>query len=628
MLTHAEEDVLLLSPLLLTSPCDKSSSSSSHLSSAGSACPCASSKSTSLSTAARHLLSCWIRVFAAALLACGVWLVVDRYFAFYQTSSVVPHSYEWHSLPHAIHRQYRAAGGAAEDEFTAVTGTSPSSVDESYRRAPLTAPPSFVNWTHICPSTRRRAFPTAEQLQGDISRLLQQPLQRGAGGEDNGDDAPPLPVLRVHVTGDFVRTQPLSFLWSHVLSSTTRSYHSPDCSRFHAASNTTSADAPTEERVFEDDTSPSVYQCVYLPSYRLELVLIPFPPPAADMASIRHLIIVGEVDLDFFVQATPLLRPPIARADLTLGMVAIGREDCNFNGTMHALSDIHPGLRFALFTYGECRLVDNVAAFVWPLGTPTLEGAFPFHLQRALNPPVAARPVLLNLMASFTVEKPTRRQAFIAAEEVCAASALECVLTPQADGASWWQQLRRIASPSASPTLYNSVRSLFAVPTFVPLPAAGNGSDAHHAATSRYVRTLRSSVFTLCPMGGNVESFRIWEALLCGSIPVVEDYPHLSADEEPLWWFHPKYGGRYACQHDQDSLHWLKTTQAPVLWVRQDWRRELRGVHQQFLAANSSRLDLGRVEQRHREVSEWFDRLLAHMQLLLVSQILRTMQRD
>lgn len=38
-----------------------------------------------------------------------------------------------------------------------------------------------------------------------------------------------------------------------------------------------------------------------------------------------------------------------------------------------------------------------------------------------------------------------------------------------------------------------------------------------------YVETLQDSVFTLCPMGDLYESYRIWEAVELGSIPVLED---------------------------------------------------------------------------------------------------------
>jgi len=40
---------------------------------------------------------------------------------------------------------------------------------------------------------------------------------------------------------------------------------------------------------------------------------------------------------------------------------------------------------------------------------------------------------------------------------------------------------------------------------------------------SDYVSVLKSSDLTLCPVGLNSESYRIYEALSVGSLPVVED---------------------------------------------------------------------------------------------------------
>lgn len=40
---------------------------------------------------------------------------------------------------------------------------------------------------------------------------------------------------------------------------------------------------------------------------------------------------------------------------------------------------------------------------------------------------------------------------------------------------------------------------------------------------SSYLKVLKSSDLTLCPVGRNSESYRLYEALSVGSVPVVED---------------------------------------------------------------------------------------------------------
>ena len=63
-----------------------------------------------------------------------------------------------------------------------------------------------------------------------------------------------------------------------------------------------------------------------------------------------------------------------------------------------------------------------------------------------------------------------------------------------------------------------------------------NSSD--YLPIEKYQRVLEQSVFTLCPVGQiNIDTFRLYEALEAGSIPVVLKFaPHLRA--EPSYWHH------------------------------------------------------------------------------------------
>ena len=41
------------------------------------------------------------------------------------------------------------------------------------------------------------------------------------------------------------------------------------------------------------------------------------------------------------------------------------------------------------------------------------------------------------------------------------------------------------------------------------------------ASRAQYLEALRSSDYTLCPPGSNVESYRIYEAMSMGSVPII-----------------------------------------------------------------------------------------------------------
>jgi len=101
-----------------------------------------------------------------------------------------------------------------------------------------------------------------------------------------------------------------------------------------------------------------------------------------------------------------------------------------------------------------------------------------------------------------------------------------------------------------------SVKSQYAVSTL---------SDARYYFSSTPIpgRSLQAavfnSVFTLCPCGNNIETHRLWEALIAGSIPVQED---CSTDAENRTNLSEGHFIRYLQQHlphvivikDWDSL--------------------------------------------------------------------------
>ncbi len=76
----------------------------------------------------------------------------------------------------------------------------------------------------------------------------------------------------------------------------------------------------------------------------------------------------------------------------------------------------------------------------------------------------------------------------------------------------------------------------------------------------------------MCPGGNNPDQYRIWEAIMAGSIPVVED-PSMEMKSVPKGVFiHPRYGNMHNCR-PSDTHALLKETNAPVFFVK-DWRDE------------------------------------------------------
>lgn len=84
----------------------------------------------------------------------------------------------------------------------------------------------------------------------------------------------------------------------------------------------------------------------------------------------------------------------------------------------------------------------------------------------------------------------------------------------------------------------NRVFALKSFETLQPhfVHGTSNFNSADYLPIDQYADIIRDSVFTLCPMGHvNIDTFRIYEALEGGSIPVVlRSAPHLNA--QPSYW--------------------------------------------------------------------------------------------
>jgi len=118
---------------------------------------------------------------------------------------------------------------------------------------------------------------------------------------------------------------------------------------------------------------------------------------------------------------------------------------------------------------------------------------------------------------------------------------------------------------------------------------------------AEYVEVLRSSDLTLNAVGQNPECYRIYEAMACGSVPVVED--RSTAD---------------TCGTNIDSrrkvLTLLKRHQAPVIYVS-DWKQLPSILQRERLMTRSQ------ILSRRRDLVRWYANFRRKMRNLFVSVI-------
>lgn len=248
------------------------------------------------------------------------------------------------------------------------------------------------------------------------------------------------------------------------------------------------------------------------------------------------------------------------------GIIGLSAEHCN-NGPLHGR-----GAVFGFLTYGDCAIVDQRRFFTMPLG-PSLVN-HPTLLTRCFNDDLTIashqRTTFINGRYTMTARKPTRRPWLMAAQRYCYAHGKSCALNTD-----WLQYAAETAG------------------------LAWEGDN--------YVGTLRQSVLTLCPSGNNAEQYRIWEAIFCGSIPIVEDVGHALADPA---YVSPAYGPDHWCV--PDDAHWiLKSSDAPVLYA----------ANATTLATLLESTDMNHLMFVQRRLLAWRERLLAHYRNLLARVI-------
>ena len=115
------------------------------------------------------------------------------------------------------------------------------------------------------------------------------------------------------------------------------------------------------------------------------------------------------------------------------------------------------------------------------------------------------------------------------------------------------------------------------------------------ATLKAYTNALINSDLTLCPVGKNAESYRIYEAMVFGSVPVLEDRVTPG-------------------QCDATAFRLLKQLRAPVLYVK-DW------AELPALITREAKLSAAEIVARRQRVVQWYRDFKANMKRRFVDGI-------
>ena len=208
----------------------------------------------------------------------------------------------------------------------------------------------------------------------------------------------------------------------------------------------------------------------------------------------------------------------------SVGLVHTGSEVCDNDWLKpHLLNPPSFHIRFLFLVYGTSAqfdatpptLSDLPPIFHWPLGPAYARGVRRDNdLDPVANgaPMQARRKYMCNFVGTLHERVPAR------------GLVVDMLNSPQY--AHW--------------NCYTSARDKF------PKKESAESMDA-------FAGVLRDSDFTLCPSGGNAESYRIYESMILGAVPILErDVTH------------DKTYSRYHCQY---TYQFLKDLNPPVVWL-------------------------------------------------------------
>lgn len=254
------------------------------------------------------------------------------------------------------------------------------------------------------------------------------------------------------------------------------------------------------------------------------------------------------------------------KPSLQVGVIMLGNENCFNSWILPYLASNGGFIKFLFITY-DWKMVNDEDIFQWPLGIATYR-SFPVPSLKEIKPQFD-RPYVCNFLG--TVYPNTSREELVNVVEYLNNNSVKfigrnsnvCLVKGRS---SWW--------PSETPQ-----------------------------SLAMYVDSLRLSDLTLCPVGMNHESYRIWESISYGSIPVLEE--NLS---------HVKYP-RSSCDQST-SYRLLKKYQAPVLFVA-NWTNELTSL----ITREASTVTHEEKIQRRTQLIDWYKQFKSIMRDELIDAI-------
>lgn len=321
----------------------------------------------------------------------------------------------------------------------------------------------------------------------------------------------------------------------------------------------------------------------FLPEFGLEIVRLNSRKELVQHANEIETLFIIFSDTEYVEYFATHLAAAGVRSTAKIGAFMLNAEYCM--APTWVPKAIESGqIQFLLMAYGDCDIVDNKRVFLWPMG-PFVNalgaldaGTLPAHPQ-----PMSKRKIDASLIASLRMAKPSRPQAMMSLQEVCSIERWNCV---QRTGFTIYSILGDIGKALGEQYHY-AVQRWF---------------GAHWL--TEYMGIMWNSKLTLCPSGSNPNSYRIMEAIMMGTIPIIEDW-----QEEGV---SPLYGPKFKCLRD-DNMAFLRDTHAPVFWVR-DFREDLASV-----------MDIlhepAELQAMQDHLMKWYSALVTHLRLMWIREV-------
>lgn len=233
--------------------------------------------------------------------------------------------------------------------------------------------------------------------------------------------------------------------------------------------------------------------------------------------------------------------------------------------------------------------------------TPLAPAFYAEHLYGEMEPQVVASQRSIRCLFAASVSTPGQRQSRGHLLNVITSHDLPCRVGSVHPGPSKVLSIGNAASSSSTegsaPTYFDASTSTLDDLFDVPLsPQAVRAPES----TTAYVKTLRDSAVVLCPAGDDLETFRFWETLAAGSIPVIV----VGQNETSIDFV------RQAAAFGLEPLDsWQDSTRCPFPVL--DWWEELPGFLDNLFSENGE--NLSRADVLQAKLSKCYEELLVHV---------------